>query len=190
MQKGFATVSFLVATVLVILLIAGLLISGRGPWNTPSDEVVACTMDAKLCPDGSYVGRIPPICEFAPCPDENGDNDKESSNETILETRVYTNTEYGFQLSYPDSYKALDDPDSLYGWPDALVLFYKGGQAYDVVVEVWDTKDQYLQKYLDDSGIYVHELNGKHITILDNSYDPENREIIESFATLQKTNEN
>jgi len=29
---------------------------------------VACTMDAKMCPDGSYVGRTAPKCEFAPCP--------------------------------------------------------------------------------------------------------------------------
>ena len=29
---------------------------------------VACTMDAKICPDGSAVGRIGPDCEFAPCP--------------------------------------------------------------------------------------------------------------------------
>lgn len=29
---------------------------------------VACTMEAKMCPDGSYVGRVPPNCEFAPCP--------------------------------------------------------------------------------------------------------------------------
>lgn len=28
----------------------------------------ACTMDAKQCPDGSYVGRSGPQCEFAPCP--------------------------------------------------------------------------------------------------------------------------
>ena len=27
-----------------------------------------CTMDAMRCPDGSYVGRIPPNCEFAVCP--------------------------------------------------------------------------------------------------------------------------
>lgn len=27
-----------------------------------------CTMDAKRCPDGSYVGRTGPNCEFAPCP--------------------------------------------------------------------------------------------------------------------------
>jgi hypothetical protein len=34
------------------------------------EEPVACTMEAKLCSDGSYVGRIPPECEFAPCPKE------------------------------------------------------------------------------------------------------------------------
>ncbi len=28
----------------------------------------ACTADAKVCPDGSAVGRIPTDCEFAPCP--------------------------------------------------------------------------------------------------------------------------
>ncbi len=29
---------------------------------------VACTMEAKLCPDGSYVGRTGPKCEFTECP--------------------------------------------------------------------------------------------------------------------------
>lgn len=33
-------------------------------------EAVFCTMDAKICPDGSYVGRVAPDCEFAPCPGE------------------------------------------------------------------------------------------------------------------------
>ncbi len=31
--------------------------------------MVACTEEAKLCPDGSAVGRVLPDCEFAPCPD-------------------------------------------------------------------------------------------------------------------------
>lgn len=36
---------------------------------TPStDNGIACTMDAKVCPDGSSVGRVPPSCEFAACP--------------------------------------------------------------------------------------------------------------------------
>lgn len=29
---------------------------------------VACTLEAKICPDGSSVGRQGPNCEFAPCP--------------------------------------------------------------------------------------------------------------------------
>jgi hypothetical protein len=35
-----------------------------------ADTPAACTMDAKVCPDGSAVGRVPPDCEFAPCPGE------------------------------------------------------------------------------------------------------------------------
>lgn len=31
-------------------------------------KVVACTMEAKMCPDGSSVGRTGPQCEFARCP--------------------------------------------------------------------------------------------------------------------------
>lgn len=35
-----------------------------------SNDPVFCTMDAKLCPDGSSVGRVGPNCEFAACPGE------------------------------------------------------------------------------------------------------------------------
>ncbi|MFA5134527.1 MAG: hypothetical protein WC505_01930 [Patescibacteria group bacterium] len=38
--------------------------------NTPANtNAVACTMEAKLCPDGSAVGRTGPNCEFAACPE-------------------------------------------------------------------------------------------------------------------------
>ena len=36
-----------------------------------SEEIpvgVSCTLEAKICPDGSAVGRQGPSCEFAPCP--------------------------------------------------------------------------------------------------------------------------
>jgi len=29
---------------------------------------IACTLEAKICPDGSTVGRTGDHCEFAPCP--------------------------------------------------------------------------------------------------------------------------
>lgn len=38
------------------------------PTPTSNPNQVLCTRDVKLCPDGSYVGRQPPNCEFAPCP--------------------------------------------------------------------------------------------------------------------------
>ncbi|PIR86284.1 hypothetical protein COU13_01800, partial [Candidatus Kaiserbacteria bacterium CG10_big_fil_rev_8_21_14_0_10_43_70] len=37
-------------------------------------QMIACTMDAKICPDGSAVGRVGPNCAFAPCPGENGNS--------------------------------------------------------------------------------------------------------------------
>ena len=48
---------------LVLAIIAG--------WHyayPKKEEQVACTMEAKLCPDGSYVARTGPNCEFAACP--------------------------------------------------------------------------------------------------------------------------
>jgi len=36
--------------------------------KSTDDNSVVCTMDAKICPDGSFVGRISPDCEFASCP--------------------------------------------------------------------------------------------------------------------------
>ena len=36
--------------------------------DEPIDNVIACTEEAKICPDGSSVGRTGPDCEFAACP--------------------------------------------------------------------------------------------------------------------------
>lgn len=36
--------------------------------TTINPNQIVCTQDAKQCPDGSYVGRTGPNCEFAPCP--------------------------------------------------------------------------------------------------------------------------
>ena len=35
---------------------------------TTPDNSIVCTQDVKQCPDGSFVGRIPPSCAFKPCP--------------------------------------------------------------------------------------------------------------------------
>jgi putative hemolysin len=48
----------------ISLMILAVFIAGCAPNNSN----VACTMEAKLCPDGSAVGRVGPNCEFAACP--------------------------------------------------------------------------------------------------------------------------
>lgn len=39
--------------------------------NCASSSAIACTQEAKLCPDGSYIGRTGPNCQFAVCPSQN-----------------------------------------------------------------------------------------------------------------------
>lgn len=57
--------NIILALVLIILIfVIGVLILAKN-----SQKPVACTMEAKLCPDGSAVGRTGPKCEFAPCPE-------------------------------------------------------------------------------------------------------------------------
>ncbi len=41
------------------------------PGAGTNGRVVACTVEAKLCPDGSSVGRAGPSCAFAVCPAPN-----------------------------------------------------------------------------------------------------------------------
>jgi hypothetical protein len=68
----------LLAGIIFILVIglAGFLYRNEveRPWMNTSPNVggsangVACTDEAKICPDGSAVGRTGPHCSFAPCP--------------------------------------------------------------------------------------------------------------------------
>lgn len=55
--------------------------------NGSEEEPVFCTQEAMLCPDGSYVGRVPPTCEFAQCPIP---EDAVMEDGTIMETDLQT----------------------------------------------------------------------------------------------------
>ena len=54
-------------SIIVLLFILG--INNAKAENEASNNGVACTMEAKLCPDGSSVSRTGLNCEFALCPD-------------------------------------------------------------------------------------------------------------------------
>lgn len=69
----------------IITIIALLLITACAP-AAPGPEPVACTMDAKICPDGSAVGRIGPDCEFAACPSGSEESTFKEYKATSAET--------------------------------------------------------------------------------------------------------
>jgi len=61
----------LLSTILSAALLAGCGTNWVQPKVQPDEQTpqaVACTMEAKACPDGSYVGRTGPNCEFTACP--------------------------------------------------------------------------------------------------------------------------
>lgn len=98
---------------------------------------------------------------------------------------TYTNEKYGFELTYDAPYKVLVDKDNLYGYPNGVILIYKGGQAYDIVVEAWDTKAAYEKQYSSQMAkVTVLENKGKFITFFDNTESDGNNKIIESAKTL------
>ena len=70
----------LIITLIIWFLVAGAAGAAYFYWEEISEFIpfvnkqdqpqpVACTEEAKVCPDGSSVGRIPPDCEFAECPE-------------------------------------------------------------------------------------------------------------------------
>src|ERR1035437_4759143 len=49
-----------------------------------NNQPVACTMEAKLCPDGSSVARTGPKCEFTACPQASSTVNESTSSDIVL----------------------------------------------------------------------------------------------------------
>lgn len=56
--------------IISVVFLAGCIGSEKSA-SVGNNDVVFCTEDAKICPDGTAVSRTPPDCEFAACPQLN-----------------------------------------------------------------------------------------------------------------------
>lgn len=107
------------APVAIILIIAGVLVLAGGVYfwqKSKAPNQIACPMDAKICPDGSSVGRTGPNCEFTACPLSTSTPSiptstpvsKSTSSVRIPNWEIYNN--YGFEVQYPPFLKVVENP--------------------------------------------------------------------------------
>lgn len=102
---------FLIIIIILVVILGGIYFFSK------EEEPVACTLDTKLCPDGSYVTRVPPTCDFAPCPKENLIQvETPQANEMISSPLIIKGRARGFwffEASFP--VKLLDEDGNLLG---------------------------------------------------------------------------
>ncbi|PIR80340.1 MAG: hypothetical protein COU25_00640 [Candidatus Levybacteria bacterium CG10_big_fil_rev_8_21_14_0_10_35_13] len=124
---------FILASGLIAFLIGGFVLG----LNESKDQTV-CTQEAKMCSDGSYVGRSGPNCEFAKCPSLD-------SNQTA-NWKTYVNTVLGYEIKYPKdiNIEKLNERDILvtrldvpYGGQEGKVptggmtIYYRGDEGLE-----------------------------------------------------------
>ena len=54
---------------LIVILAAAVAVAALFIWHGRAEDRTPCTQEARICPDGSAVGRTGPDCEFAACPE-------------------------------------------------------------------------------------------------------------------------
>jgi hypothetical protein len=94
--------------ILIVLAVAA--ISGAAGYLFARNNIFlplqrGCTMEAKLCPDGSSVGRSGPNCEFSPCPTPTPD--------PTADWKTYTNNQYNFSFKYPGDWENITSSQAI-----------------------------------------------------------------------------
>ena len=122
-STGFGiTVIFLIA----VFLAVAFYFSGRTDEIYSflnQDKSSVCTEEAKICPDGSAVGRTGVNCEFAACPGK--------SAADISSWKTYQSTEFGYEIKYPTSFGEPFSPHNS-GNPIAIVSQQTPGLSVQV----------------------------------------------------------
>jgi len=103
MNKGMAPI---IALLIAIVILGG----GIGGYVYFKNKPVVCPTDTKQCPDGSYVSRVPPKCEFQECPvvastttpiSTTGITSTPTSTADTAGWKTYRDENLGFEIKYP-----------------------------------------------------------------------------------------
>lgn len=70
MKQSKVLISLSVICLVLGSVIGFLVVGSNTEENQPLTTDVACTEEARICPDGSGVARQGPNCEFPDCPSE------------------------------------------------------------------------------------------------------------------------
>jgi hypothetical protein len=156
---------------ILIILSAIIILAVIRVYFKSLSEQTACTTEAKICPDGSAVGRTGPNCEFAPCPPVKTEEVASSSNNSAgnnstsskITQLTYQDKEYGFELSYPGEWDFIKMGNSLVFEKTGTVLKGSGDiYAFPIIIQIEDNKnqlspEQWIVKLEKESGLVVEQ---------------------------------
>lgn len=134
MKKGIFII------IIVIILIVGYFVY---QYDFNDNEILVkpfgCTMEAKLCSDGSSVGRVGPTCQFEDCPDVS--DSIVGINDLIIIENLKPNQEIESPLIIKGKARGVwffeaDFPVILTNW-DGLII----AESYAVAQSSWMTGD-------------------------------------------------
>lgn len=137
-----------------------------GIWNSifhfqkTEKTSVVCTMEAKQCPDGSYVGREGPKCEFKACPAVKKDE--------IAGWKTYDSGR-GFYFNYPNDF-TFDNGNSN---AEQIIFKYNDGGQRFFVINI-DKSDLSLEQYTKNTVKDLGSGNAQPATPVSITYKPYN----------------
>jgi len=100
----------------IIILLIGILIYTYTQNANQSPTFTACTLEGKVCPDGSVVGRAGPNCEFAECPpsaetiEDDPDEVPTHQNTESVDNNQFRST---LEISEKNNYEEIVCPDDV-----------------------------------------------------------------------------
>jgi len=96
------------------------------PGTPAQPGPVACTLEAKICPDGSAVGRSGPNCEFAACPAE--------TVQSSIPWKTATSSQVGLSFRYPE--ELTTEYIHTVDWPPQIQVLDKKFACNETGVEI------------------------------------------------------